>query len=212
MGKVNKKMWVDRFVDLDPEDQFDIAKLIVEELGLNEEVYLEDVECDCLDDWPKGYDVEESKKMRETFAKFADAAQNKAELLNLRRAIEGYDTLSEKRKSIVHNKMLDAINNELLEQQYDDRKKICNKEGHLFTEWKHNTWTTSEDGWIDHQLVPNMEHYHENWTRECARCGYTEKTDKRPKRVTEEERKEKINALEAELQALKGNVRVKKLG
>ena len=212
MGKVNKQMWVDRFSDFDPEDQFDIAKMIVEELGLNEEVYLEDVECDCLEDWPRGYDVEESKKMRETFAKFADAAQNKAELLHLKRALEGYDTLSEKRKSIVHNKMLDAINNELLEQQHDDRRKVCNEEGHLFTAWKHYEWTTYGDGYIDHQIIPNTPYSHENWTRECARCGYTEKTDKRPRKETEEESQEKINALEAELQALKGNARVKKLG
>lgn len=212
MGKVNKKMWVDRFGDLDPEDQFDIAKMIIEELGLNEEIYQEDIECDCLDDWPRGYDLEESKKMRETFAKFADSAKTKAELQNLRWALEGYDALDEKRKSIVNNKMMDAISDQVRDQQHDDRWKLCNKEGHLFGKWEHHEWTEYGDGWIDHQLIPNTPYHHENWTRTCCRCGYEEKSDKRPKKDTAEERQEKIDALEAELAALKGPAKVKKLG
>ncbi len=213
MGKTNKKMWADRFYDLEPEDQLELAKMIIEELDLNVEVYKEDVEVDCLDDWPEGYDIEGSRNTEDAFRRFMATMETKSELESAKHALLGYKNLSKESKEIVHNELIDVINEQLEIKEQEDKEAVCRCKGHNFTKWKHNTWTTYEDGWIDHQFVNGMPSEHEDWTRTCTRCGYEEESKTEPKKVREEriqrENNERIEELEKELNELKGKTKVK---
>jgi len=90
---------------------------------------------------------------------------------------------------------------------HDQAESICLEEGHQFSKWEKNEWSTFEDICVDHQIIHGYKVEHQNWKRVCSRCGFVEFVEREPKELINE-RKEKnrqarIKRLERELKHLK---------
>ena len=108
--------------------------------------------------------------------------------------------------------VLSMLNNNIKKyvdiNSHDKVVKTCKEEGHQFDKWKHKTWYTYEDAYIDHQLIKNYKVKHECWQRKCSRCGYVENSAEMPKELIEERleknKQAQIRRLERKLAKLKG--------
>ena len=110
-------------------------------------------------------------------------------MLNISKWITNYESLSPKNKEKVFNEVVDNILKVACEQEEEEKRKICNSEGHVFGKWKIRTWTTKELYWdAGPQGYFNVKH--KDWKRKCERCGYIEKAEEEPQELIDE-RKEK---------------------
>ncbi len=194
---LNLDKWVKGFSDLDPDNQLIIAEKILEELELNESTFEADE-----------YDLYASKELSEMFfdliRDLTDKTQDTVNVGRLRR----FKNLSHENQVAVLKEMIDIIDTHLELQDIEEKREICNVEGHQFTRWSHNEWDTLETAYFtDHQVVENCPVHHENWYRTCKRCGYVETSDKEPRSQAQsrrnQEKKERIALLEEELKRLK---------
>ena len=196
------KKWVDNFICLEPEQQIKVANAIIEELELNEDVIKEDIEDEVYDDSDEEYDMEKSEAIRKMFNSFIDVTNKKEELSKYRDILEKYDFLAPEYKRRVLDNFGNIIKKQYDEQIHDANEKVCEREGHLFGEWKYVQWTTYGPGMIDHQSIERMPYTHEKWTCTCGRCGFVKKVTEEPEEAKavrlEEERKAKIKSLERE--------------
>ena len=82
---------------------------------------------------------------------------------------------------------------------------MCEKEGHIFSEWKKVTWSTEEPVW-DAGIRGYVKVEHENWKRTCSRCGFVETVKEEPAELVvarkEKNKKRRIKQLKAELRRL----------
>ena len=194
--KVNK--WLDNFVDLEPEQQLEIANAIFEELIDNEDAFGED-----------GYNTELSESVRGLIDRFIFENKNKKDLKKVQEILKHFKELSVHKKEKVITELESLVDKYYKKEIQEQKEHICQNEGHIMGEWEKSEWTSYEDGWIDHQYVYGIKCHHEGWSRICERCGFKEAVTEEPEEVRinreEQEKQQKIKRLEKELNELKGN-------
>ena len=195
---VNKSKWVYNYNSLNPDDQFEVAAAIANELKDNE-IFLDEDE----------YDKEKSRIVREFFNSIKHNTKQSENLKEFADIFERFECLSQNTKRKVINDIFEIVAKYIGIQEQENKEKVCEHEGHIFGEWKHNNWTEYIDAVIDHEHVHDYPIEHENWKRTCSRCGFVDKVDYEPQELIDE-RKEKnkkarIKKLESQLKKLKKN-------
>lgn len=205
------KQWIYNFNSLDPNQQLEIAKALVEELKDNER-YL-----DAEDE----YNNEMSQAIRLFFNKMVKNANTKQDLNALQTTLSCFQSLSPERQSKVIESIVSSIQHYYEIQEHEQKEGICKREGHLFDEWRKVEYKNSRhidskdnsyydrNGYLRSYTTHTYEDYDEiYWIRTCKRCGYSEKSLQEPKEVIEkreeEEKQARIKKLEKELRNLKG--------
>ena len=188
---VNVNRWIYNFNSLGPENQLKVADAIIGELRDNETTF------DTSE-----YDCEKSKLVRNAFETFISIAAQNEELKSNIELFKEFDSLSEDNKNKAINEIFKIIKKYLEIQEQENKKMMCQKEGHIFSEWKKATWFTEEPVW-DAGLRGYVKVEHENWRRTCSRCGFVETVKEEPTELIaarkEKDRKKQIRTLEAEL-------------
>ena len=212
------KQWIYNFNSLDPNQQLEIAKALVEELKDNER-YL-----DAEDE----YNNEMSQAIRLFFNKMVKNANTKQDLKALKTTLSCFQSLSPERQSKVIESIVSSIQHYYEIQEQEQKESICQREDHLFDEWrkvesKYSHHIDSKDnsyydhnGYLRSYTTHTYEDYDEiYWIRTCKRCGYSEKSLQEPKEVIEkrkeEEKQARIKKLEKELRVLKEHQQAKKI-
>lgn len=192
MLNVNK--WIYNFNSLGPEDQLKVADAIIEELRDNETTF------DTSE-----YNREKSKLVRDAFETFISIDAQNEELKSNIELFKGFDSLSDDNKNKAINEIFKIIKKYLEIQEQENKKMMCEKEGHIFSEWKKVTWSTEEPVW-DAGLRGYVKVEHENWKRTCSRCGFVETVKEEPAELVvarkEKNKKRRIKQLKAELRRL----------
>ncbi len=192
MLNVNK--WIYNFNSLGPEDQLKVADAIIEELRDNESTF------DTSE-----YDREKSKLVRNAFETFISIPAQNEELKSNIELFKRFDSLSVDNKNKVINEIFKIIKKYLEIQEQENKKMMCEKEGHIFSEWKKVTWSTEEPVW-DAGIRGYVKVEHENWKRTCSRCGFVETVKEEPAELVvarkEKNKKRRIKQLKAELRRL----------
>ena len=191
-----KERWLSKFEELEPEEQLEVADFIREELDLNVEI---------AEDEGEEYNILYSRKEEDFFEKFIYSLKaNNIAKKNLD-TLKKFDSLNEKNKKKVILELSKIISKYLYLEEIDNKKKICSNEGHDFTKWTTNKWTTSEYFMEDHR-EHDVEHI--AWIRSCKRCGYVESVEEEPQELidarNEKEKQIKIKELKQELKKLEG--------
>ena len=204
------KQWIYNFNSLDPNQQLEIAKALVEELKDNESyLTLEDE-----------YNNEMSQEIREFFNKMIKNANKKQDLKALQTTLSSFQSLSPEKQSKVIESIVSSIQHYSKIQEQEQKESICQREEHIFNEWKKVKYTkihhidSTDNSYYDHNgyLRNYTTHTYEDyadicWERTCKRCGYSEKSMQEPKEVIikrkEDEKQARIKKLEKELRDLK---------
>lgn len=198
MTKKQKEYWENIVVNMDPDNQLELARVLIKELHLNEDSLNENE-----------YDMSLSIKLRSTLEEYAKQETNKIEgekLLNILDRFIGL-TLGNQKKII--DSVVPCFLSVMEEVIKNDKILHCSKEGHAYGDnsWKRNEWTTRETTYIDHQKVPDYPIEHVNWTRQCPNCGFIEETDIEPLEAQKQregtEKQARIKELKSELRDLR---------
>ncbi len=168
---VNKNKWIYNFNNLAPENQLIVAEAIKEELEDNEY---------CLDD-EDNYNKEEAKIVKHFFEKLISNTKKSEELEKIRTLLNSFETLTKRNQTNIINKFAQEIKEYQKIEEQQNKEEICQREGHEFKKWHKRQWTTYEEGVIDHQFIHRIRWEHEEWIRECNRCGFVERSETRPK-------------------------------
>ncbi len=204
------KQWIYNFNSLNPNQQLEIARALVEELKDNERNLNAEDE----------YNNEASQTVRMFLNKMVKNANTKQELKALETTLSCFQTLSPERQSKVIESIVSSIQHYYKIQEHEERERICQQNGHLFDEWEKVEYKTSrqinskDNSYYDYNpyrisyKTNTYEYYDEiYWIRTCKRCGYSEKSLQEPKEVIEErkerEKQARIKKLERELSNLK---------
>jgi hypothetical protein len=200
MKKNRKQYWEDTIGNMNPDNQLELAEILIEKLRLNEESL----------DKSDNYDMEISNKLESILKKYASQIAVKIEKQKISNLLDRFASLS----SINQKKIIDPVILHFLSVMEDAIKKdkilICGNEGHAYGDnsWKKNEWTTYETVRIDRQEVPNYPITHVNWTRVCSNCGFIEEATIEPLEVKEHkektEKQTRIKKLKKELKDLGG--------
>lgn len=186
---INKNKWIYEYLDLNQNSQLEIAEAIIRELSINESD-------------EKDYDEKKSNKLKNLFYKMKLNIEHNKEL----KIFDKYENLSDKNKNKVIHEMVVAISKCLSIEEKEEKEKICEQEGHLFTNWEKEELTTYMESVIDHDTITYPEK-HIIWTRKCNRCGTIDKVYNEPQELIDERKdknkKKKIKRLENELKKLK---------
>ena len=205
------KQWIYNFNSLEPNQQLEIAKALVEELKDNER-YL-----DAEDE----YNNEMSQAIRLFFNEMLKNDNTKQYLKALQTTLSCFQLLSLEKQSKVIESIVSSIQHYYEIQEHEQKGSICQREGHLFDEWRKVEYKNSRrinskdnssydhNGYLQSYTTHTYENYDEiYWIRTCERCGYSEKSLQEPKEVIEkreeEEKKTRIKKLEKELRDLRG--------
>ena len=205
------KQWIYNFNSLDPDQQLEIAKAVVEELKDNEELL------DAEDE----YNNEMSQAIRLFFNKMIKNANTKQDLKALQTTLSYFQSLSPEKQSMVIDSIVSSIQRYHEMQVCEQKESICQQEGHTFDEWRkvenkrfrdidsRNDNYYDRNGYERKYSTQSYEKYDEvYWIRTCKRCGYIEKSLQEPEEVIEkrkeEEKQARIRTLEKELRELKG--------
>lgn len=193
---VNTKNWINNFKNLNPDNQLKVAEAIINELKDNE-IILDESE----------YNKDQSKAIRNLFDKLKFSIEQRKESKKFATIIERFDSLSKSNKRKVIDELFKIIKKYYGIQEQETKKKICKEEGHLFGNWKMNSWTTKEVYW-DAGSQGTIDVPHTEWYRTCARCGFIEKVKHEPQELIaarkEKQKEEQIKKLEKKLKELKG--------
>lgn len=189
----NLKSWLHNYENLNPEQQLEVAKAIVERLE-QQQMY-----------FPKN---DQGRKAVIIFLKkLLNSASRKDKIAENNSLLNRFLELSQENQEKAIEEIFEVMNLAIMAQENEKNKEICEHDGHLFGEWQDGSWTTIEKGIIDHEVVESAETKY-YWWRTCSRCGFTEKVNIEPQELSdkreEEERKEQIKKLELEIKALKG--------
>ncbi len=191
---VNVNRWIYNFNSLVPENQLKVADAIIGELRDNETTF------DTSE-----YDREKSKLVRDAFETFISIDAQNEELKSNIELFKGFDSLSDDNKNKAINEIFKIIKKYLEIQEQENKKMMCEKEGHIFSEWKKVTWSTEEPVW-DAGIRGYVKVEHENWKRTCSRCGFVETVKEEPAELVEarkeKNKKRRIKQLKAELRRL----------
>lgn len=120
--------------------------------------------------------------------------------------LKKFSSLSKDGQIAVVNDFASSINKQIKIEYQRACEETCEKEGHIFGKWNHDTWDTWETYW-DAGPRGEVKVTNHAWSRVCKRCGYIEKQDDKPIELINEERekrrKQKIKRLEKQLEKLK---------
>ena len=175
MGNNNK--WVSNFMSLDDIKQYEAAKAIMEELGLNEK------------DAEKDYDVERSKEVRDFFYKMIPVIKDKAVLEQYSSAFNRFDSLSDKNKQAFLDEMYSVMNKYIGIQEQEDAEEYCKCNGHSFGGWHYYTRFKKLDEWHDGRFYEGYTTRFFGWERACTKCGFVEESNTRPNSIIAKQRK-----------------------
>ena len=161
MIKANVHKFVTAFKSLDQNDQLLLADAIVEELH----------KCDTLIE-QDGFNRDLCGMVMPELEKFISITRDKLELEKTKNLLERFDKLSKEYQEKVMEKFLtSSVKDEmeisfevyLIQQEYAYGRSICEKEGHIPSEW----------------IETPGEMF---WRKKCTRCGeIVDSTDKKPK-------------------------------
>ena len=112
------------------------------------------------------------------------------------KSIDDFKKLPAKYQKEVLKTFRDSVDKYKARTAYDEKVAICKNNGHDYTDWKHNKWITIQKDKIEH----------ENWRRNCRRCGYIDIVYKEPKELAtkrkDKEDKARMRILEREIQRI----------
>jgi len=190
------KKYVEKYEYLTPDNQLKVAKAIITELNDNEE-FLDDNE----------YDKKKSSIVRKGINSIINNINKKEELKELSKTFKNFNRLSEKNKEkaiLEIAKVIDEYNNIQIQE---NKEATCARNGHIFSNWKKKTYTTSEMVW-DAGQTGSVSVKHDVWERTCNRCECTQTVKKEPQEVKEarqaKAKERKIKRLRKELNELEG--------
>ena len=206
------KQWIYNFKSLDPNQQLEIAKALVEELQINERHLVAEDK----------YNNEMSRALRLFFNKMVKNTNVKQELKALQTTLNTFQSLSPEKQSKVIEAFVSSIQHYYEIQEHEQNEKTCEREGHLFDEWRKVEYRGSRrvdskdgsfydhNGYLQSYTTQTYEDYSElYWIRTCKRCGYSEKSFQEPVELVEKrkeiDRQARIKKLEKELRDLKGD-------
>jgi hypothetical protein len=195
-----KQYWRNAVADMDPDNQLELAEILIEELHLNGESL----------DGNDNYDLGMSDKLISVLEGYVSQTSDKIEKQGILDLINRFTGLSsDNQKKIIASVIPEFLS---VMQSVTKKDKIlnCGKEGHKYgdNDWEKHEWTTYETVCIDHQQCPDYPIGHVKWTRECPNCGFVEEVTTEPQAVKEQreksEKQEKIKELKKELKNLEG--------
>ena len=193
------KQWIDNFNSLESTQKLEVVDAIRD--GLEEIMRSINEECN------------KSKQdfLRQFFHKFIKFCSEKEELCSIKESFKTFQTLSAERQERVVESIIDAIESCRREQEKEDKKNMCQEQGHIMTDWSYRTWTEkTEPGWIDRQWCEGFDCQREEWSRYCKRCGKVERTGEEPDELRipreREEIKKKIKSLQDKLATLNNSL------
>ena len=196
---VNVDKWINNFGNLEDRNQIKVAKAIMEQLELNEEVAAE------------GYDIEKSKVVREFFDKLIPCLKDKDTLEKYSSAFNKFDSLSGENKGKLIDEIHKVMNKYIEIQEQDDKEEYCKINGHKFGKWKYFSYDETRDEWYDGHLYENCRCEVSGWERTCSKCGLREETNSKPKQLVKEDVNKKIAMYKrkiAELENSKFDVKI----
>ena len=193
------KQWIDNFNSLESTQKLEVVDAIRD--GLEEIMRSINEECD------------KSKQdiLKQFFYEFIKFYSEKEKLCSIKESFKIFQTLSVERQKRVVESTIDAIESCRREQKEEDKKNMCQEQGHIMTDWHYRTWIEkTKPGWIDHQWCEGFDYQREEWSRYCKRCGKVERTGKEPDELRipreREKIKKKIKNLQDELATLNNSL------
>ncbi len=191
----NLKTWIHNFENLDPEQQIEVAKAIVDIL---ERKYYWESET-----------KEEKDKIVEFLRKFLQGVSQRKNIDNYESLLTRFNGLTRENKDKAIASIIDTIKSYIRRDEHEANEKICEKEGHDFGKWDSRSWTEKAVVWdagpqgtVDATVI--------EWFRTCKRCGYIEKSQTEPEEARIErqeiERIARIHNLEKELEKINSEI------
>lgn len=193
MRNNKKQQWHDIVVEMDPNDQIQLADILVSELSLNE---------NSLDEEDR-YDFSASKKVRSILEGFVQKAQNSKDRQKRMDMLNRILNLSPEYQERVIRVVCKMITEIMKEEDIKRRNSQCEQTGHTFDEWK--TYSEKKGGY---DRDSGCDRYWDDvtWFRICNNCGYKETRKSEPQEVTQArknvEKQGRIKQLRRELKNL----------
>ncbi len=147
------------------------------------------------------FDESQKGRISEIEKFFKELNDEEKENKQLKGLLPNFNKLSKKNKLKVIKSLLSELDYYTSIQKQEDKEAICEREGHVYGEWEYRTWTTEELVW-DNGPMGYIPVEHEEWYRNCSRCGYHEHTDNKPEEIRAEEKKQRILELKKEIAKL----------
>ncbi len=170
-----------RIMTLDPNQQLDLIRLLIDELRFN------DINFDNHD-----YDLKESEKMRLFLEQTEQVLLNQIQFENTKRQVEGFSSLNISNKIEILSKLGGMISKKLIAQKHQENIDKCFNNGHIF-EGELDGWKEKKLGVLENVHIDNQYITKTYWTRTCSICQKTESSVCEPEVV-------KRNRLETENQ------------
>ena len=150
--------------------------------------------------------AEEKAQIINTFKELVKVSNNGKK--DNEKILERFEALTPESQKRALESMLDIIESIAKQEEQEKIRKICEKEGHDFGEWKYYRWHSNSEVSVNSNAFPKYQVKHEMWIRTCSKCNLVEKVYTEPEELSksrrEKERKERIEKLEKELKLLKG--------
>lgn len=192
----SRSKWQNQILEMEPNDQLELAELLTNELSLNE------IALDPED----GYNKESSLKIRKLLEEYINNAKEEKERQNWSDTLNNLVLLSEGNQERIIKVVYKTLLEIMKEEDKRKRELKCKQEGHTFSEWDEINWTTTEPVW-DAGWQGTIEVQHTVWKRECSYCGLKEESKEEPLEVKQAreaaERKEEAKQLRKKLRDLK---------
>ncbi len=167
------KKYVENYEYLTPDNQIKVASAITRELEDNES-FLEDDE----------YDKKKSTIIRKGISVLINNIKKKEELKGLEKTFKNFNRLSESNKEKAISEIAGILDKYNEIQRQENKIATCKREGHIFSNWKKCTHTTSEMVW-DAGPRGYIDVKKTEWNRTCNRCGCIQTTKVEPQEVKE---------------------------
>ena len=201
MKKTQREKWENQIGNMNPENQLELAEILVDELGLNE---------DALDE-KDNYDKESSAKFKMMLEQYIEDCSSKKELENAAKMLEKFSILPQEEKKEIVLEIGESIVEYLNEVEITKKRNLCTINGHDFDDWeKGSRYVKGEDYYDrDSGSMRNSSYSYPIWTRNCSSCDYSEEVTQEPEEVKnlrlQQEKQVKILKLQKEFKQLEEN-------
>lgn len=160
MSLEKKQYLINELIDMEPNDQLEFTKSLLDNLYFNE----------ISQDKTDNYNIVASKELREIITDYAYSLEDKIKKDYIVDMLNKLKNLS----SSSQEKVMHAIFPDLLDsiEEMEEFENItkCGEKGHQFN---NSGWIKTE--WIDKKdFEENKFFLNVKWTRECTNCGYIE--------------------------------------
>ena len=191
--------WINNFKSFNSKQQLKIAEVIKNELE-TDELFKDENE----------YDVSKSEQIRSFFRTLLETTIKKEDVEKNKDILKRFEKLSLNYRIDALYKIIEIIESSYKKQEQEMGANICQKEGHIFSDWEYHSYTTH--GLVmypDHQVGEGLIE-HTFWRRVCNRCGYKEEELFEPEEARVK-REEKEKQERAKYEEQKKNARIKEL-